>query len=84
MKRTNIYLTEDQQRCLSSKAKEEGVTKSKIVRRILDEALLDTAPSRSVEDALAVSFGVWSDRSDEQMEEILAWRREASLQRLTR
>ena len=84
MQRTNIYLTEEQQRRLAHKAKAEGVTKSRIVRKILDEALAITAPSPSVEDALVASFGVWSDRTDDQLDEILEWRQEVPLERLTR
>lgn len=75
-------MTEEQQRRLSRRATEQGVTKSTIVRQILDEALLIASPSLSLEDALTASFGVWSDRTDEQVNEVLEWRREILLQRI--
>ena len=82
MERTNLYLTKEQQRRLASRAKAEGVTKSFIVRRILDEALAITVPTPSVQKALAESFGIWSDRSETQLAEVLVWRKEVPLQRL--
>ncbi|MEX1124278.1 MAG: CopG family transcriptional regulator [Acidimicrobiia bacterium] len=84
MERTNIYLTEEQQRRLSRRAKAEGVTKSTIVRQILDEALAISVPLPSAENAVAESFGIWSDRSETQLDDVLEWRREVPLQRLTR
>jgi len=83
MERTNIYLTEEQQRRLSNRAKAEGVTKSTIVRQILDEALAISVPFPSAETAVAESFGIWSDRSDTQLDDVLEWRREIPLHRLT-
>jgi hypothetical protein len=84
MERTNIYLTEEQQRRLSRRAKAEGVTKSTIVRQILDEALAISAPPLpSAENAVAGSFGIWADRSETQLDDVLEWRREVPLQRLT-
>jgi len=83
MERTNLYLTEEQQRRLSRRAKAEGVTKSTIVRQILDEALAISAPLRSTENAVAESFGIWSDRSETQLDDVLEWRRETPLHRLT-
>ena len=83
MERTNIYLTEEQQRRLSHRAKAEGVTKSTIVRQILDEALAISAPLLSAENAVAESFGIWSDRPETQLDDVLEWRRETPLHRLT-
>ena len=83
MERTNLYLTEEQQRRLASRARTEGVTKSAVVRRILDEALAITTSTPSVEDALAESVGIWSDRSNAQLAEVLEWRQEIPFDGLT-
>jgi hypothetical protein len=39
MHRTNIYLTDDQERALDARARVEGTTRSGVLRRILDDAL---------------------------------------------
>jgi hypothetical protein len=62
MQRTNIYLTEEQQERLDRRAVEEGVSKSSLIRRILDEALAITRATVSVEEAIRVTSGIWADR----------------------
>lgn len=84
MDRTNIYLTSEQHRRLADRGKELGVSKSEVIRQLLDEALGITRHSPEVEGALRSSFGLWADRSDEEIDEVLAWRREAPLDRLMR
>ena len=39
MNRTNIYLTDEQQRALDARARLAGTTRSAVVREIVDEAL---------------------------------------------
>lgn len=39
MNRTNIYLTEEQQRALDARARLAGTTRSAVLREIVDEAL---------------------------------------------
>jgi len=82
MLRTNIFLTEEQQKRLDHRAREEGVSKSTIVRRILDEGLAITKSSTSVQEAIRQSSGLWADREQDDLDDVLAWRREAPLERL--
>jgi hypothetical protein len=82
MQRTNIFLTEEQQERLDRRAVEEGVSKSSLIRRILDEALDITRATVSVEDAIRVTSGIWADRDQADLDDILKWRREAPLERL--
>lgn len=84
MQRTNIFLTEEQQSRLQRRAKEEGVSKSSLVRRILDEALSITKSSTSVEETIRSTSGIWADRDENDLQEVLRWRREAPLERLPR
>ena len=84
MQRTNIFLTEEQQKRLQRRAKEEGVSKSRLIRRILDEALAITKTTVSVEEVVRSSSGIWADRTAEELQKVLRWRREAPLERLGR
>lgn len=83
MQRTNIFLTDEQQRRLDRRAKEEGVSKSGLIRMILDEALDITRASAAPEQAIEATSGIWSDRGDAELDDILRWRQEAPLQRLS-
>jgi len=62
MQRTNIYLTDEQQRALAARARVGGTTKSAVLREILDAGLADTAP---VDDALRTAFAAVADGYDE-------------------
>ena len=84
MQRTNIFLTEEQQKRLQSRAKEQGVSKSSLVRQILDEALAIAKTTVSVEETVRGTSGIWADRTEDDVREVLRWRREAALQRLGR
>jgi len=84
MQRTNIFLTEEQQRRLDRRAQEEGVTKSSLIRQILDEALAIKRASISAEDAINATSGIWADRDDAELKEVLRWRQETPLERLSR
>jgi plasmid stability protein len=83
MQRTNIFLTEEQQKRLRRRAQEEGVSKSGLIRQILDEALAITHDTVSVEEAIRVTSGIWADRADADLQDVLRWRRESPLGRLT-
>lgn len=53
MHRTNLYLTTDQERALDARARAAGVSRSELVRRIIDREL--SAPQQvgaELEDAL--------------------------------
>ena len=84
MQRTNIFLTEEQQRRLDRRAKEQGVSKSGLIRTILDEALAITQASATPEQAIQATSGIWSDRNDKELDGVLRWRREVPLHRLSR
>ena len=84
MERTSIYLTEKQQKRLAHRASELGVSRSELVRRLLDEGLGIARRQDRIEQALEVSRGLWSGRTDDEIAEVLSWRREAPLVRLDR
>lgn len=84
MQRTNIFLTEEQQRRLDRRAKEEGVSKSGLIRMILDEALDIARASTAPKQAIEATSGIWSDRDDGELDDVLRWRQEVPLQRLSR
>ncbi len=82
MQRTNIFLTEEQQKRLQRRAKEEGLSKSGLIRRILDEALAITKTKVSAEEAIIGTSGMWADRDEDDLQELARWRREAPLEGL--
>ncbi len=57
MERTSIYLTEEQQKRLANRAGEMGVSKSELIRRLLDEGLGISRRQARVEEALNASLG---------------------------
>ncbi len=63
MKRTQIYLTEEEQKELDRLSEERGVSKSSIVREAVDEyiAKFSAERRREVFDRVA---GMWKDRDD--------------------
>jgi hypothetical protein len=83
MQRTNIFLTEEQQKLLRRRALEEGVSKSSLIRKILDEALAITHAAVSKEEAIRVTSGIWADRDEVDLQDVMRWRRETPLGRLT-
>jgi hypothetical protein len=62
MKRTNIYLDEEQTNSLDELAEQEGVSRAEIIRRLLDRALT-TADNSLAADLAAIddSFGAIDD-----------------------
>ena len=84
MQRTNIFLTEEQQRRLRYRAHQEGVSRSRLIRQILDEALEIAPAPISASDAIRATNGIWADREESDISQVLAWRSEASLDRLSR
>ncbi len=83
MQRTNIFLTEAQQKRLRRRAQDEGVSKSSVIRQILDEALGIAQATVSTEQAIYATAGIWADRDDTDLGDVLRWRQEAPLERLT-
>lgn len=72
MQRTNIYLDEGQTAALDRRARDEGVTRSELIRRLLDEALAGGAPDQDADlRAIAETAGALRDvepppRSEDQ------------------
>ncbi len=60
--RTNIYLTDEQERALDQRARQAGVTRSAVVRDIIDRDL-DGAPA--IEPDVAAVFGELAELYDE-------------------
>lgn len=58
MQRTNIYLTDVQQRALAARARIAGTTRSAVLREILDAALAEPAPA---DDELQGAFAALAD-----------------------
>ncbi len=74
MQRTNIYLTDEQQDLLRDRARDEGVSKAELIRRLLDEALGLSMAKGDLLAAVEESAGVWADRTDEEIAEVFHWR----------
>lgn len=62
MQRTNIYLTDAQQRALAARARLAGTTRSAVLREILDAGLAATAPA---DEELQEAFTALAERYDE-------------------
>jgi len=60
MVRTQIYLTEEEERALAKLARERGTTKAQLIREAIDSAYLAASGQRALLDALARSAGAWS------------------------
>jgi hypothetical protein len=82
MERTNIYLTAEERGRLAAIAREEGTSVAAVVRRILDRALGLGDETVDIDAALNASFGLWADRTDEELESVTAWRRSDRFDRL--
>jgi hypothetical protein len=65
MKRTNIYLDEEQTAALDRLAEQEGVSRAELIRRLLDRSLANSDDSL-VSDLQAIgdSFGAMRDIDD--------------------
>lgn len=61
MHRTNIYLTEEQERALDARARVEGRTRSAVLRAILDRELAGVP----LDDEVQAAFAALADDYDE-------------------
>lgn len=66
MKRTNIYLGEEQSAAVESAARARGISRAELIRRLVDSGLSGTESTDLEADlaAIAESFGVLSDFGD--------------------
>lgn len=63
MRRTQIYLTDEQDRLLSERARDQGLSKAEVIRRLLDERL-GIGPAQERAEAIRQSAGVLADYPD--------------------
>lgn len=70
MKRTNIYLTDDELRLLHDRARRDGTTTAHVVREILDRELGLAEEGVSFVEAVETSAGAWSDLTDDELAEM--------------
>ncbi len=64
MKRTQIYLGDDQAARLRSAARARHRTVSEVIREAIDEKLSRPAEADTLERALKAATGLWSGRTD--------------------
>lgn len=63
MVRTQVYLTEDQDRGLKRMAATSGKKQSELIRAAIEEYLAERRP-KDWREALEACFGMWADRDD--------------------
>lgn len=63
MKRTQIYLTDEQWRDLAIRSRQEDTSVAELVRRAVDD-VYRASPSQDFVAALEGISGLWADRSD--------------------
>ncbi|CAN5786577.1 hypothetical protein BH20ACT1_BH20ACT1_10030 [soil metagenome] len=64
MRRTQIYITEDQERLISDQAADAGVPKAELIRRMLDQALGLDAGDDERRRAILATAGLLPDADD--------------------
>ena len=82
MERTQIYLTEAQTHALDQRARQEGTTRSHLVREAIQAYLAPKWDPAAFKIALDNVFGTWADRDD--VEEVHKSMRAADRRRLKR
>jgi Ribbon-helix-helix protein, copG family len=70
MKRTNIYLGEDQSAALDAVARAQGRSRAEVIRELIDRELSGSGSADLDTDLIAIngSFGVLSDDGDAFLE----------------
>lgn len=66
MRRTNIYLGEEQSAVVEDVARARGISRAELIRELIDAGLSGTGPSDLEADlsAIAESFGAIADSAD--------------------
>lgn len=64
MHRTQIYITEEQERRISVRATDAGVSKAKVIRRVLDEGLRIDDGGDEQRRAIRATAGLLPDADD--------------------
>lgn len=64
MRRTQIYITDEQERLLAARAADGGVAKAEVIRRILDRALGLADEPEARREAIRATAGLLPDADD--------------------
>ena len=64
MRRTQIYLTEEEWKRLAIVSRERHLTKAFLIREAVDQAYLARPSQESFSKALWAAHGLWKDRKD--------------------
>jgi hypothetical protein len=64
MKRTQIYITEEQDRLIARRAADIGVSKADVIRRILDNALEISSGEAEARAVIEATAGILADYPD--------------------
>ena len=64
MRRTQIYITDDQDRLLARRARDERISKAEAIRRILDQALDAGDHEAEARTIIRASAGICADYPD--------------------
>lgn len=64
MRRTNIYLTDEQRTALAARAAAEGTSVAELVRRLIDQALIGAGDDLA-DDVAAIEASFGAARDDE-------------------
>ena len=71
MKRTQIYITEDEAREVDRCAAREKTTSSEIIRRATDQYLAGQGAGGDWRDGLRAARGMWADRDPAELEALV-------------
>ena len=71
MKRTQIYLTEDEAEQVARMAAAERTTSSDVIRRAIDEYLARNCVQQDPWEGFRSAFGMWADMTDEEAARLL-------------
>ena len=82
MERTQIYLSEGQTRELDRRARQQGTTRSAVIREAVGKYLGPTQDPAEFKAALQAFSGIWADRDD--LDELYADLRRRGQERLER
>lgn len=63
LRRTQIYLTTEEQEALAALARQRGQTRSELIREAID-ALVESSSGLTRKEMLAAGRGLWSSRRD--------------------
>jgi hypothetical protein len=66
MRRTQIYITDQQERRLAERARDEGVSKAEVIRRILDRAFGGDGGEAEALAVIRATAGICADYPDWQ------------------